>query len=90
MNSKDTPVISQNLIWRVLDDGAVIITPEQGEVRVLNEVGAFIWQLIDGNNSAADIAECLVSQFDVGEEEANNDVRAFLTTLDNKGLVSWL
>ena len=89
MSTKKKPVIAQDLIWRVLDDGAVIITPDQGQVRVLNQVGAAIWQMIDGQNTTSDIALQLSLDFDVEAQEAEKDVRAFLDVLDEKGLLAW-
>jgi hypothetical protein len=45
------PRIADDLVWRLLDDNAVVVTPMDGEVRVFNRVGTVIWQqLLEGKN----------------------------------------
>jgi hypothetical protein len=73
---------------RQLDNEAVIVQPDQGEIRVLNEVGARIWALSDGVRSARDIAATLCVEYDVTPTAAEADVLAFLTELQRKGLIT--
>lgn len=40
------PQIANDLIWRLLDNNAVVVSPHVGEVRVLNGIGTVIWQLL--------------------------------------------
>lgn len=47
----------------------------------LNEVGAEIWEHIDGHQSVADIIDAVVSEFDVTAETAERDVTEFLKEL---------
>ncbi|MCI0395605.1 MAG: PqqD family protein [Chloroflexi bacterium] len=89
MNLDQIPSPTPELIWRVLEDGAVIVTPESGRVTVFNDVGTFIWGLMDGNNRVTDIISRLVQQYKVENEQAQNDVLAFLGDLDERGLLIW-
>ena len=73
---------------RIFDGEAVIIDTEANVVRMLNDVASRIWELIDGDRSAAEIAAVLVSEYDVSKEEATRDVVEFLSELEAKGLVS--
>src|SRR2546425_10681221 len=72
--------------------GETIIVPVAGDVAdldavyTLNEVGSFIWQLIDGRRSAEAIAEAVSAEYDVALEQAARDVDELLTTLEGKGL----
>ena len=43
MDSDKIPRPDPNIIWRIVDDGAVLVSPQIGKVRVLNEVGTAIW-----------------------------------------------
>ena len=87
MNAAQFPTISPALIWRELDDGTVIVTPDEGKVRVLNRTGTAIWLMIDGRHSLVDITEKISREFEVGKEEASEDVDEFLTELISKGLI---
>ena len=87
MNPSQVPTISSTLIWRELDDGTVIVTPEEGKVRVLNHTGTTIWLMIDGGYSLVDIAEKISRKFEVSIEEASEDLENFLADLTRKGLI---
>jgi hypothetical protein len=89
MNSNQTPQIAPDLIWRFLDDNAVVVSPRLGEVRVLNGVGTVIWQLIADHNSTVEIESYLVAHYDVSPEQASNDLQIFLTNLTERGLLEW-
>jgi len=47
----------------------------------LNETGAFIWDLIDGQKSTLEIAASLAAEYDVPEELAIEDVDTYLSAL---------
>jgi methyltransferase-like protein len=55
-------------------------------VYTLNEVGSFIWELLDGRRSAQSIAEMVAAEYDVTLEQAVRDVDELLTALESKGL----
>jgi hypothetical protein len=90
MNLEEIPKSIADVIWRVLDDNAVLVSPEGGHVTILNGVGTQIWSLIDGQNSGMDIAWHLVDQYDVSIQQAKEDVELFLTKLENRGLITWI
>ena len=48
------------------------------EIFTLNEVGSFIWDLIDGENSEEEIAIAITNEFDIDEATANNDLKEFV------------
>ena len=87
MNLRQVPAISSTLIWRELDDGTVIVTPDDGKVRVLNRTGTAIWLMIDGNHSLVDITDNISQKFEVSRSQALEDVGDFLSDLSNKGLI---
>jgi hypothetical protein len=72
---------------RVLDGEAVVVTPADGKMHTLNEVGTWIWERADGARSGADLVESLVEDFDIDEETARADVVAFLEALVEKGVL---
>lgn len=89
MNTEKIPLLKSEIIWRVLDDGAVIVTPRAGNVRVLNRVGTTIWQLINGKNSLADIESKLIHTYDVPVDQARSDLRSFIEELEKREMITW-
>ena len=59
-------------------------------IYTLNDVARTIWELIDGERTAAAIADELARRFEVTPEEAQADVAAFLADLAGAGLVEVL
>ncbi|MBU7007242.1 PqqD family protein [Phosphitispora fastidiosa] len=75
------------MITRVIDGEAVIMDPQQGKVLALNEVGSFIWELLDGARSKEDILAEICREFNVGREVAAADLEEFIAVLKSKSLV---
>jgi hypothetical protein len=63
---------------RLVDGEAVIILPEEGVVRMLNQVGSRIWDLADGTRPVRDIAETIYGEFDVEREQVRKEVVEFV------------
>jgi hypothetical protein len=74
---------------RLLDQEAVIVLPDKGEVKVLNEVGARIWALADGSRSVREIAAEIARQYDVSVAQAEADTLEFLRDLREKALIEF-
>jgi hypothetical protein len=83
------PVIDPELTWRLLDGDAVIVSPASGEIRVLNHVGAEIWQLLENGRTPTQIQQTLTEQYALPPEQAAQDLNAFLDDLTARGLIIW-
>ena len=57
------------------------------ELFVLNATGFYLWEALAEAASAPRLARKLIEEFEVTEETANADVAAFLTTLQELGMV---
>ena len=91
MISPDTYVIpASSAIGRTIDDEAVIVLPEQGQVKVLNEVGARIWALADGTRTVRDIVDTICTEYEVEPAQAEADTLDFVARLVERGMVSLL
>jgi hypothetical protein len=51
-------------------------------IYTLNEVGARIWELVDGKTKIGDIKERLVEEHDVTPEEAEKDILEYMQQLE--------
>ncbi|HDP68608.1 MAG TPA: PqqD family protein [Candidatus Marinimicrobia bacterium] len=71
------PIQKDNILFKPLDDGAVLFEPETELVHTLNPSAAFIWVHCDGNHTIHDIIG-LVKQnfrdFELDPEKAVPDV----------------
>jgi hypothetical protein len=83
------PIKSPETAHQIIDGEAVIITPGQMMVHVLNAVGSRIWDLADGRKNIGDIAKILTEEFDVSYETALNDTREFTGDLAEKEIMGF-
>ena len=73
--------------------GEVVIVPVRGQIDDIdaiyyfNDVGAFIWDLIDGKTSVCDVAHAVCLEFDVALEDAERDALEFLGALESVGMI---
>ena len=68
-------------------EGCLVVVPTEAKVEVLNPVGGRIFELLDGTNSEEDIVRVVLEEFDVTEEQARTDVKAFLDELRDKKML---
>jgi hypothetical protein len=65
----------------------LIIYPEQGQIKVVNEIGARIWTLIDGQNDIQEIAMKITQEYQVDLCDAQVDTLEFLNSLFDRNLI---
>jgi pyrroloquinoline quinone biosynthesis protein D len=84
------PVHAANVAARVYGNDAVIISPDEGVVRMLNPTATRIWQLVDGSRSADDIAAVLTGEYDIDFPHARQSVERLLDEFSEKQLITWV
>jgi len=55
---------------------------DMNSVYTLNETGAFLWELIDGKRSLADLVSALTEEYHTDAETASRDVLDFIGEMD--------
>ena len=76
---------------KIVDE--VILVPISRKVEeidclyALNEVGARIWELVDGNRSLQELRDAIVAEFDVSETEAQEDLAVLIDQLKEIGAI---
>ena len=73
---------------QLIDGEAVIVNAHGGEILVLNECGAFLWQRLDGEHDVAALIGAVQEEFEVDEPTAAGDVREFLSALAERGALA--
>lgn len=83
---------AQGLVVRRIADETILV-PTTGElaamqkVFVLDEVGEFVWGLLDGRQNIEALARSLSEEFAVSFDQAREDVGEFIGELVDAGLV---
>ena|SRR5437867_12158204 len=73
--------------WRLIEEEAILLDLEEGEVIRLNPVAAEIWAAIDGTRTIAEILAHICRTFEVSEWRARRDMDRFIKTLLHHDLV---
>ena len=68
-------------------DEGIIVSQGDAEVVAVNEVGARLFSLIDGNRTLAQILEALQGEFEVSRKTLETDTRTYLSELLSTGVV---
>ena len=85
-------IIKKELIKREIA-GDTILVPvgktvlESNGLFMLNELGAFIWDLLPNVNAEEEICNAVLEKYDVPAECARKDVSEFLSKLRDMGII---
>ncbi len=66
---------------RVMDEQAIVVLADSGEVTVFSPVATRIWELVDGKHTLAQIVETITAEYEVTPEAAQQDVQDFIQEL---------
>jgi len=81
------PIANPLIVLREeFDDWAILFDPESGNAFGLNPVSVFIWKLLDGHHTVAQIVESIRAECDDVPDDAQDRVTAFVQDLLDRGL----
>jgi hypothetical protein len=69
-------------------DGAILLDIPHGRILRLNTTASLIFENLQQTRTESQIIDTLVREFNISQEIARADVRQFLESLDQYGLVS--
>jgi hypothetical protein len=77
----------QNIVFRKVADECILVPIRQSvgdleSIYTMNEVGARIWELIDGKMNGIEIKDKIVEEFEVTPEEAERDIIVYFQQLE--------
>lgn len=79
---------SPDVIHEVIDERAMLVSPDGSELISLNAVGTLVWDLLGTAAEAEELAGRLHTRFEgVPRDELERDIRTFLESLREQGLV---
>lgn len=79
-------VLDPHVRFRRFEDEGVIVNQKNAEALVVNEVGARLLEVADGERTIADCAELLLSEFDAARDVIERDLLAFANALVDAGV----
>jgi len=83
---------SQDILFRAVADELVIVPASQDSSNnnalfTLKGSGKLIWEMLDGQNTVAQLVERLISEYDAPRDQIRQDVMAFMEELAMRGLI---
>jgi hypothetical protein len=88
MSSQSALRPSKDVVFRVLEDEAVLVHLGTNRIYSLNPSGARFWQLFADGRSQAEIRGELLREFDVSAEQVEAEIEGLLASLESEGLVT--
>lgn len=79
--------ISEDVVWRDLDDEVVILNVLSNQYFGLSGAGSAMWRLLAESGSVEEIVAHLEEEFDAGAEQLRDDLEALIKDLEGKGLL---
>ena len=81
-----------DFVYRRIDNETILVpiadnVAEMDSIYALNDVGALIWELLDGRNTLEDIKDSIAAEFTVSKQEASVDLCEYIDHLAALGAV---
>jgi hypothetical protein len=75
------------LPYQEVQGQAVVVAPARREVHEFDETATFLWSALARERTLAELVAAVCDEYEVDEKAALEDVRQFLASLEDKGLV---
>ena len=79
--------INRNIVWRVVDNEAVILNVDNSGYFTLNSIGTDIWESIKPAKTVKEIVSIISAKYDVQENNLIKDIIKLLSELEKEGLI---
>ena len=87
MESQTLPLRRTDVLKQEVSGTLVLLDPDSGQYFALDEVGARIWDLCDGDRTFASIADLIGAEYDAPAAEIRADVSRLLGELAGERLL---
>jgi hypothetical protein len=77
---------NENFVFRKIEDETILVpikdnVGDMGSIYNLNDVGAFVWEQVDGVKSLQEIKNRLLAEYEVSASEAEDDLFEYMAQL---------
>jgi hypothetical protein len=80
-------VHNPDVAWRIVDGEAAVVTPGDGMLHILNEVGTAVWRSVEKPARLSSVVGAILEQFDVTRAVAEADVAEFAADLEARHML---
>ncbi len=78
---------TDEIIWRVVDDEALILNTSNGFYFSMNGTATEAWCLLNDGKSIDEVAQTISERYEIDLQSAKSDVEALLTELKKEKIV---
>jgi hypothetical protein len=79
--------ISEDVVWRDLDDEVVILDVVSNQYFGLSGAGSMMWRLLTENRTLDQIVVLVQEEFDADAKQLRTDLEALVKDLEGRGLL---
>ncbi len=79
--------LRDGIVFRVLEDEAAVVKPEDGTLMILNETGTFILKSIGKGITVERLIRNIMKDYETTTAKTEKDVIFFLKKLEKEGLI---
>ena len=79
--------IKEEILWKVVDEEAVVVSSESDNFFYFNKTGTEIWELLAENYGIEEILEKLSKKYKASRKKIQGDFEKFLEDLRKKELI---
>ena len=77
---------NENFVFRRIENETILVpikdnVGDMGSIYNLNEVGAFVWEQLDGERTIHEIIDLITEEFDAAAREVETDLNEFVGEL---------
>lgn len=77
---------NESFVFRRIEDETILVpikdnVGDMGSIYKLNEMGAFVWEQLDGKRNLEALKDKIIDEYDVAPRQAEADLSAFVTQL---------
>ncbi|MBI4436444.1 MAG: PqqD family protein [Candidatus Omnitrophica bacterium] len=73
--------------WRRVEEEAILVDQDEGDLLKLTPVGAAIWEALDGSRTVQELITHIEQNFEAEPKRVKHDVLSFLKKLRREGLI---
>lgn len=81
------PRRNEDYCVRNLGGETIFLAPDGAQVHAVNELGTYIWSLLDGQSALAKVRDRICADYDVSPWQCEEDLLAFVAELADRHLV---
>jgi len=79
--------INEGIVWRVIDDEVVVLSPLNVSMHALTGCGSRIWELIEQESEGPAIIATICREYEVEPDQAEKEIIGFIQGLAEHGMI---